>query len=179
MKGIQVQLVIEIMGRPADNVKQALAAIITKLENEKGITILERTFHEPLPLKDTDLFTAFVDVLVEADSLENYFYLLFAYMPSHSEIIYPEAITLDNARMNQFANQLIQKLHNYDSLAKNMLVERDIFFKKVQELAPNVISALFPNRSQTPPTITEIKPSETKIKKESKSASKKKVKKKS
>ena len=143
MEPLQVQLIIEVMGRPAENVKQALASIVTRLGGEQDITILERTFHDPAPVQDAkDLYTTFADVTLEVRSLTAYFNLLFSYMPSHVELVYPERITLSNTELNSFANHLIQRMHNYDAVVKNVLVERDLFLRKVQEQAPAVFQSI-------------------------------------
>lgn len=153
MGPIQIQIILEVLGRPADNVKQALASIVTKLEGEKGIKVLERVLHEPAPVPDAkDLYTAFAEVTLELPSLESYFGIIFAYMPSHVEMIYPERITLDNAALNHFANQLLQRLHNYDSVVKNVLVERDQVFKKIQQEAPHLLRKPSPTPPQNPKT---------------------------
>lgn len=157
MENLQAQMVLEVMGRPPENVTQALNSVITKLGTEKGVKVLEHQVHDPVLIKDSDeLYTAFVDATLEIESLEQYFHIIFAYMPSHAEIVYPEKIVFDNARINQFANQLAQRLHNYDAVTKKVLVERDIFLKKLKEKAPEVFnevmaSAFRTHDSETPP----------------------------
>ncbi len=141
MEPIQIQIVLEVLGRPAENVRQALASVVTKLASEKGVKVLERTFHEPAPVPNAqDLYTAFVEVTLEFQTLEQYFGVLFAYMPSHVELIYPEKIVLDNAALNQFANQLMHRLHNYDAVVKNIMLERDILLKRIEQEAPHLLS---------------------------------------
>ncbi len=141
MDSIQIQIVMEVLGRPASNVQQALASVVTKLASEKGVKVLERKFHEPVKVPNAeDLYTSFVEVTLEIDSLDRYFAVLFSYMPSHVELIYPERITLDNAALNQFANQLMQRLHNYDAVVKNVMMERDVLLKRIEQDAPHLLS---------------------------------------
>ena len=154
MEPLQIQLILEVLGRPADNVKQALASIVIKLGKEQHVKILENTFHEPVPVKDAhDLFTAFAELTLEIRTLEAYFIVLFMYMPSHVELLYPEHITLTNTELNAFANSIVQRMHQYDAVVKNTLVERDIFLRKIQERAPAVfheITSVAPAPSTTP-----------------------------
>ncbi len=151
MPPIQIQIILEVLGRPAENVQQALASVVTKLASEKGVKVLERNFHDPSPVPNVqDLYTAFVEVTLEVESLEHYFTVLFAYMPSHVELIYPERIVLDNAALNQFANQLMQRLHNYDAVVKNVVVERDILLKKIQQEAPHLLQQVVASSTLSP-----------------------------
>ena len=153
MDPIQIQIVMEVLGRPVSNVQQALASVVTKLASEKGVKVLERKFHEAAKVPNAeDLYTSFVEVTLEIDSLDRYFAVLFSYMPSHVELIYPERITLDNAALNQFANQLMQRLHNYDAVVKNVMMERDVLLRRIEKDAPHLLghSDIIPKEANPP-----------------------------
>src|SRR3989344_5327945 len=116
---IKADLVLEILGRPAEHIKNALISLVEKLGTEKGVKINDKKIHEPTQIKEAnDLYTTFAEVSVELDSLENYFGIIFAYMPSHIEIISPSEFTLSNAHFNELGNKLIARLHEYDAIAK-------------------------------------------------------------
>ena len=84
MVELEVRIILEILGRPADNVKEALNTLVVKLGSEKGISLLEKIYHDPVPLEGSkDLFTAFAELTLKLDALANYFGILFAYIPSH------------------------------------------------------------------------------------------------
>ena|SRR3989344_2490396 len=139
MDKIQALLVIEILGRPPEHIKEALNTLVVKLGSEKGVRITNKNYYDPVPAKDSDsLFTTFAEIEVEFDSIENYFGILFAYMPSHVEVIYPEKITLTNSHLNEFANILVRRLHDYDAIAKKLVFERDVMMEKLKEVAPNL-----------------------------------------
>ena len=139
MEKLQVHIILEIMGRPALNVQQGLNGLVQKLSNEKGIKILEQTLHEVLPVKESkDLFTSFAELTLELDSLDNYFGIIFGYMPSNIEIIHPEKINLGNDHLNVLGNRILLRLHDYDAIAKKMIVERDIVLQKLKEVAPHL-----------------------------------------
>ncbi len=140
---LQIQIILEVLGRPPENVKEALVSLITKLASESGVKVLEKKFHEPVQTQSaSNLYTAFAEATLELESLERYFDVLFAYMPSHTELIYPEHIALDNNALNQFAGKLLNRMHGYDAVVKNMLVERDIILKRVKEDAPALFQEL-------------------------------------
>ena len=139
MEKLQVHLILEILGRPKENVQDALAGLVKKLGSESGIKIMEEVQHPPVPVKDTkDLFTSFAQITVELDSIAHYFGLIFAYMPANIELISPEKINIKNDDFNLLGNKLVQRLHDYDAIAKNIIAERDILMQKLKEFAPHL-----------------------------------------
>jgi|WetSurMetagenome_2_1015567.scaffolds.fasta_scaffold313660_2 hypothetical protein len=139
MEKITVAFVFEILGRPPENVSSALEKMIEVIGKEKGVLIKKQKIHEPIEVKDAkDLFTAFAEIEVELDSLANYFSLIFAYPPSNIELITPQNITIQNVEFTELANAITRRIHTYDAIAKNYLIERDLLFKKLKEVSPEV-----------------------------------------
>src|SRR3989344_5482174 len=123
MEKIQAVMILEILGKPADHVKNSLTELVGKLGEEQGIKVLNKEIHEPLPVKDSaDLFTTFAEVEVEFETIEKYLAVLFAYMPSNVEIIHPEKFQLTSAYLNELGNKVIQRMHNYDAITKKILI---------------------------------------------------------
>lgn len=182
MQKIQVNLIFEILGRPPEHIKEALNTLVVKMGSEKGVKILSKQYHEPKKVEDPkahDLYTAFAEVTAELDTLANYFQIIFQYMPANMEIVSPESITLNNFELNELANALLQRLHNYDALTKNVVFERDMFARKLQEVAPHLFKQ--PEQQQQQPSGLSVKVNskgkESKIKKSNaKKANKKKKK---
>ena len=59
--------------------------------------------------------------------------IIFGYMPSHIEIIEPENVTMRNSEMNLFFNELMRRLHQYDELAKGVMIERQILAQQIKD----------------------------------------------
>ena len=172
MGKLQAQIILEILGRPPENVKNALNQLVEKLDSEKGIKILNKKIHEPKPIEQVkDLYTAFADITLELDSIDNYFGILFAYMPSHVELIEPDKLEVSNFELSELANKLTQRLHSYDAITKKMITERDILLKKLQEIAPELFK-------QAPEGKANLETMAKPKKKKSKSKTTKKAKKK-
>lgn len=170
MEKLHANIVLEILGRPSEHVNEALKSLVMKLGSEQGIKIIEKTYHKSVPVKDSkNLFTAFAEVSLELDSLYNYLGILFAYMPAHIELVYPEKIILSNSDLNDLGNRLIQRLHDYDAITKRSLMEKDILVNKLQAIAPDILK-----QSQNPGA---VKNNEIKDKKPTKKKSKNKLKK--
>ncbi|MEK6800380.1 MAG: hypothetical protein AABY05_00450 [Nanoarchaeota archaeon] len=143
MEKIQASFVLEVLGRPAEHVSEALKNILTAIEKEKGVKVLSNNLHDPRFVeKSKDLFTAFMEVELEVDTVLTYIGLLFAYLPSHVEIIRPEKIVFSNMDLNDLGNLLVQKMHNYDAVTKNTLIERDILLENIKKHAPELIQKL-------------------------------------
>ena len=136
---MQVRMIIEILGRPIGNVTEAITGLVKRLETEKGVKIQEQTIHEPVVVKDAkELFTTFAELIVEMDSMRVFFSIVFAYMPSHIEIINPENFEMRNEDLTTAANAIVQRLHEYDAIAKRLVVDRENLVRKLFELAPHL-----------------------------------------
>ncbi|MCX8158708.1 MAG: hypothetical protein N3D20_00200 [Candidatus Pacearchaeota archaeon] len=139
MKNLQVDIVLEILGRPKDYIKTALEQLIERLSKEKGVKIISQKIHEAKEIENKkDLFTSFAEVSLELDSLSSFFGILFAYMPANVELISPEKIELSNAELNELGNKLIARLHDYDAITKKIIVERNIALNELKKYAPHL-----------------------------------------
>ncbi|MBM3230250.1 hypothetical protein FJZ22_01170 [Candidatus Pacearchaeota archaeon] len=167
---VQSRIILEVLGRPKEEVAGALDLLIQNINKEPGVAVIGSDMHEPVVVKDSkDLFTAFAEVTLETQSLEHLFGLLFAYMPSNVEIISPQEITYTNASINHFANVLVSRLHNYDSISKKLLNEKNVMAQELYKVAPH----LFKKQEQTTQPLP-VKEQPTEKKKESKKSKKKK-----
>lgn len=147
METFTARLILEILGRPANNVTEALQLLIEKMGKEQEVKVVSSKVHQPVEVKEAkDLFTAFAEVEIELKSMPTMFHILFTYMPSNVEIIKPEKVSLSNSDFNQSANYLMHRLHQYDSIAKKLLGEKDFLAKKLFEVAPQLFKV---NPSQT------------------------------
>jgi len=126
-------LMLEILGKPKEHVKKILSEIVGKLIKEKNVKLINKKIAEPKLVEgQEDIFSSFAEVEVET-SLQVLMLLIFGYMPSHIEIIEPENLKLSNNELNIFLNELTRKLHQYDELAKGLLLERQALAKQIQE----------------------------------------------
>jgi hypothetical protein len=135
MNAIKAKLIIEIMGRPPEHVKEALNTLVVRLGSEKGVSLLDKKYHEPKPIEGSkDLFIAFADVDAEFDNIESFFNILMGYMPAHAEIYEPEKFKLDASNINDLGNFILGKLHRYDAIAKRALMERNVLAEQLNKL---------------------------------------------
>ncbi len=144
---IKASMIIEMLGRPKEHLIEGMQILISRLEKEKGARVIEKKFNDPIPTeKSPDLFTTFAEIDLELNSIMDYFGIIFAYMPSHIEIINPEKFSMSNTDLNELGNALVQRIHNYDAVTKNMVAERNFVLEKLKEAAPEVFNQII-----TPP----------------------------
>jgi len=140
---IKASMIIEMLGRPKEHLIEGMHTLISRLESEKGARVMEKKFNDPIPIESSpDLFTTFTEVELELKSIMDYFGIIFAYMPSHIEIINPEKFSMSNADLNELGNALVQRIHNYDAVTKNMVAERNLVLEKLKDFAPEVFNQL-------------------------------------
>jgi hypothetical protein len=138
---LKVRVILEILGRPKEHVFESLKMLIEKMAKEPGIHITEKTINEPIPVEKTDdLFTTFAEVYADLDSMDNYMGLIFAYMPAHIELIHPEKLEVTNGDFNALGNRIIMRLHDYDSITKRVIADRDMIANKLREVAPHLFT---------------------------------------
>ncbi|MEK6888739.1 MAG: hypothetical protein AABW80_01385 [Nanoarchaeota archaeon] len=139
MENIKLSIILEILGRPPENVTAAMNNLIEQLSKEKGVVIVSKKINDPIPVKDSkDLYTTFSEIDLEVASIDLLFFIAFKYMPSNFEITYPENLKVKNEELTQAINQLVQRLHSYDALAKNVVAERDFLAKRLVTYEPQL-----------------------------------------
>jgi len=165
MEKISARFIIEILGRPAKHVSEALNTIVIKMGSEKGSKITDKKYHEPKKIKEAnDLYTAFAEVEMDFESIHDYFGVLFTYMPSNSEIVSPEKLKTTASELNSLSNSITTRLHNYDSIAKRLISERDMLVNKIKSLGGDLNFGMSSQgvEKNSPQKITEAKKSSSK-----------------
>jgi len=140
---IRAQLILEILGRPAEHLKKSFEEFIEKLGNEKGVDIIEKKIHEPKELErkkeekvadDKKLFTSFAEIEADFEEIDNLLAVIFTYMPSNVEILSPKRLVLENRFLSEILTGIIVRLHRYDEVTKGMVNERAFIFQKLREV---------------------------------------------
>jgi hypothetical protein len=163
MDKLKANFMVEIIGRPAEHIKEGLNTLVVKMGSEQGVAIIDKEYHNPKKVeKEDNLWSCFANVDVEFDSLEIFFDVCMSYMPSHVEIYEPEKFKFDIGKLNVFSNHLLSRIHNYNAIATRLVSEKDILAKEVQRLKDNPLTVSFGDE--------EGKKTETKAKKEKKKA---------
>jgi hypothetical protein len=119
-------VIFEVMGRPAEFLVESLEGIIKKISEEKGTRLVKNKIHEPQEVGDRKgVFSTFCEADLEFDSPDALFMLVFNYMPANVEVTEPAEWSFKINEFNIFLNELLRKLHQYDSLAKAFILEKN------------------------------------------------------
>ncbi len=124
-------LIIEMLGKPPEHIKQIMSDLIDKLGAVQDTKILQKKIADPKKVEE-NVFTVFSEVEIET-SFPSLMNITFSFMPSHIEIITPEELKIRNSDLNSFFNELMRRLHQYDEIAKAILLERQAIINKFQE----------------------------------------------
>jgi len=134
---IKAMFIFEILGRPAEHVKETISQLVDKLAEFPGIKINNKKIHEPKLIEDEkikNLFTTFAEVEVFGKNLNAILTIVFNTMPSHVEIIEPNEFRFKNFDLSSLLSELTIKLHRYDEIAKAITIERNILANKLKEM---------------------------------------------
>ena len=133
-KKINVVLIFEIIGKPAEHLVGSLKEIIKAIGIEKGVNVISQDVKMPTVLeKNSDFFTTFAEVEIEIEEMSQLAIIMFKYMPAHVDVVSPELITLTNNSWSDVFNELARRLHGYDEIARVMKLEYAKLQKKYNE----------------------------------------------
>ncbi len=127
---VEAILMFEMVGRPKDYIVETLKLVLEKLGDE--IKIKSKKIAEPKLMDNQKLFSTFAEVGAEME-LEKLFSVILRYMPSHVEMITPEQITMSNYKINELANDIVKRIHQYDEISKKIGFENRILNRKLNE----------------------------------------------
>lgn len=150
---IHAVIIIEILGRPADHVEKSLDGIIETLGKEKGVEITNKKAYpakvvEKEKVGGQDLFTSFAEIELLTENLKRLIDIIFIYMPSSIEIIEPQEIKLKTNDANVFVNDLTERLHRYDAIAKTMIMQNSILQNQLKSMQGKESKDNEPNKTE-------------------------------
>jgi len=149
MEPIKSIMIVEMIGRPKEHLESTVREYIKKMGSEKGVKIINEKHNEAKIIEHkkpeekeiktrAELFSTFAEIETEIKDIETLMQILLVYMPSHIEIISPESINIDNIELNGFFNEVIRKMHEYDGIAKSMIMQNKIIKEQFQEIIEDI-----------------------------------------
>jgi len=147
---INATVIFEMMGRPQEHLKETMEKFVETFSQEKGLILSKKTVHNPKKIENKDaqgnliakegdeLFSMFAELDIEVEGIINLLFIAFKYLPSHIEIVSPESFNLDNIDFNSIINEILAKLHNYDTIAKSALMNNQVLASKIKEIMNNM-----------------------------------------
>jgi len=154
MEEMQVTIIIEMMGRPLDHLKDTMKELLKRLDSEQGVKVLDKKVHKPKILKQKDkegkpikfekgkeMYTSFSEINLEVEHIMHLVRIVFAYMPAHIEITSPAEMRLPNFDVSTILSEVTKKLHGYDAIAKNAIMQNNMLVARMREMQAQMQAA--------------------------------------
>ncbi len=132
---LKCHFIFEVVGKPADYIEQIMEMLLKELEKEPNVLIISKSFNKSTNYQDTqELFTTFAETELLIENFKRLIQIIFDYMPTSIEILEPDEIKMKIQDYNLLVNELANNLHSRDIAAKKILFEKDVLFRKLQEI---------------------------------------------
>ncbi|PIN90451.1 hypothetical protein COU61_02645 [Candidatus Pacearchaeota archaeon CG10_big_fil_rev_8_21_14_0_10_35_13] len=131
---VVTNVIIEIMGRPKEYIVEALEKVVTQIGTEEQNRIISKEIHEPREIEGKEFFTTYAEIEIEFKGWEQMFAFIFNHMPAHIEVVSPTNVKFQLSEYNNFVNAVLRKLHEYDNVAKSMIIEKGNLEGEMEEL---------------------------------------------
>lgn len=122
---VRAVIIVEVLGRPAEHVKESLKVHMSNLNITKGVKLCSLTISEPKKIEmpeeqgqKQELYSCFAEAEIEADNLLKLVEIILDYMPSSIEVLEPNNLDFSLFEATSFLNDLSGRLHRYDEIAK-------------------------------------------------------------
>ncbi|MEK6835590.1 MAG: hypothetical protein AABX55_01050 [Nanoarchaeota archaeon] len=131
MNKVLVRIIVEIVGFPKDHVEEVTKKIVDKIKEDKEVKKFE--IFETVELKDKmdGFYSAFTELEINFNNLNELISFCLDYMPSSIEILEPEEINFKTAELANLLNDLLGKLHDYDMTIKKLQASNFLMKKKL------------------------------------------------
>jgi len=146
---VKAILIVEIVGRPANHVKESLVAHVNQLNSIKGVKMTSMNVSEPkeiqLPEQEQarevqPMYTCFAEVEITTENLSKLIEVVFDYMPASVEIIEPNDLDFNLSQATAFLNDLAGRLHKYDEIAKISQMQTQQLAARFQQIQQAILN---------------------------------------
>lgn len=126
---IILRMIVEIVGSPKEHVDETLKKVIEKLKGEFKVHKEELYEAE----KFEKFWSAFTEIELELNNIDQLVDLCFNYMPSSIEILDPIDFKVKVNDINNMLNDLMAKLHQNELIIKNLAAENTIIKREFEK----------------------------------------------
>ena len=146
---ITFRAIIEVLGKPQEHVEKSLKGYVEKLKENEKYEVLKENIAPIKKRDEEELWAIFAELEISTNDPQNLINFCFEYMPSLIEVIEPKKLTLSDANLTMFLNDIQAKLHQVDMIAKQVKMELDFTKKGMSSLLSNFLMVLLGNRKLT------------------------------
>src|SRR3989344_691981 len=155
-KTILFRPVVEVLGKPKEQVDSTLKGYLTKLKENSRYEVTKEDLAELKQHEESELWMAFAELEIKTTGVAEIIDFCFDYMPSLIEIIEPEELQLDSLVISSFLNDMQAKLHGVDMIAKQMKMENQLTNNSLAKLLNNYIVVLLRNNNLTSKQLSKL-----------------------
>lgn len=131
---IKARFIIQIAGKPFENVMKALEIVLKQLKEKKeDFTFISGDIEKPELDEETTLYSGFLDVTLEFDGIEFILDFILNYTPSSVEVEEPEEIEMTNGALTGVLNELTNIILNSNNEVRKLRAQVHILNKKLEE----------------------------------------------
>ena len=122
MEKIKIRSIIEIVGKPKEHIEDTMKKVVDLIKSNDKFSLTDQKIAEVKEVKG--LWSTFGEFEIIFSSFEDIGTFCFEFMPSSVEILSPEEIKVDSHEIEDFTNDVLAKLHQYDMIAKQMFLQQ-------------------------------------------------------
>ena len=134
---IRCRTIIEVLGKPKEHVENATKEYIEHIKKDSELVVLSQEFSEIR--EQGKLWSQFVELDLVIKGAQKLISFFFEYMPSSLEVLKPESLSLANAELSSFLNDLQARLHNVDMIVKQLKAENDFLRHNMNAVLHNTV----------------------------------------
>lgn len=139
---IHSRVILEIMGKPEEHVKEAMNKYVDKIGKDNNIIIVKKFLSDSKKMENAELFSTFAELELLVKGFSALVDFCFSYMPASVEIYEPNKILVDANKMSNLFNDFQEKLHKTDFLAKTLSQQNQILMKNLNGMIKNALVIL-------------------------------------
>ncbi len=132
-KKIVARFIIQIGGKPMENVQKALEHILDKLKSESDkFKIIDAELEKPELNEDSSLYVGFIEVSAEFKDSQSIMNFILDYTPVSIEVESPELIELENSDFSSVLNDMTNFILAYQNEIRKLRAQVHILNKKLE-----------------------------------------------
>ena len=131
---IVARFIIEIAGKPVENVEKALNLVLDKIKSEKKrFKLVESHIGEPELNEETTLYDGFLDIEIKFSEVKELMNFIMDYTPTSVEVVEPDTIKFDLVDINDFLNTYSASLLELHGKLRNLNAHIHFLNKKLEQ----------------------------------------------
>ena len=131
---IVARFIIEIAGKPVENVSKALKLVVDKLSSkENKVKLIESNIEEPELDDKTTLYYGFIEVEIKFKEVQDIFNFILDYTPTSVEVLEPENIEIGFSDLTELLNNVSQLSLNSQNTIRQLTAQVHMLNEKLKK----------------------------------------------